>query len=398
MRETITAPTSDVLDTRARKIKQISETSRVSFEVRQQNDAFYLLFVNEKNDRFPIYSEGTYIIKRRLSDGKFIQIKVFIKNHEECYVRIYPMNERAVMEVFLFGKKIYSDINLPFSFADVLTEPFSEIKDATSGLVDWDFIFPEVNAYRFSAKMELASEIKSNLHLIQDAEDGAIDSDGNYVYIDDLKPQPEGKGGLNCSGFVKWVADGIYHAETGSYLSVKELKEKHLKQRGNRWSSKYEDRRDPYFGLDWIRNIAVEIESAHKGRQGSYKSTDVFDVPWAQYTEDVGFQIEELKLLMYYLAVNEPENIYLASINVPWGEGPILRQHIHTAVLIPIIENNNVYSDIVFERNIESNAEILAEKYPGAHILLTRIKSKPYFKLPELVKKAEMLDGDYFRR
>ena len=182
----------------------------MSFKVKVQNDSFYQLFINEADGRFPVYSQGTYIIKRNLEDGKFVQIKVFLKQHTECYARIYPLDDRTMMEVVLYGKTIYSDINLPFSFADVLVEPFGEIIDASSGVVDWQLIFPETSYFLFDGKLKLSTAIRENLPLIGDVEDGAMDSAGEYVFIEDLSPQPPEAGGFNCSGFVKWVGDGLY--------------------------------------------------------------------------------------------------------------------------------------------------------------------------------------------
>ncbi|HAK44690.1 MAG TPA: hypothetical protein DCO79_02050 [Spirochaeta sp.] len=398
MRELITAPTSDVLSVGEQLIEQLTDGSIVSFKVRVQNDSFYQLFINESNGRYPIYSKGTYIIKRNLEDGKFIQIKVFLKNHTECYVRLYPLDDRAMMELVLYGKTIYSDVNLPFSFADVLVEPFSEIIDASAGIIDWDLIFPDTASYLYEDKNKLSKEIRANLSLINDVDDGAMDYDGTFVYIDDLSPQLKNSQGFNCSGFVKWVGDGLYWSETGDYMSISDLKSKHLEQRGNRWSARHEDDRDPYFGLDWTRNIAVSIAEEQRKTELDYKSADVRDVPWATYTEDIGFPIEELKLIMYYLAVNEPQNIFLASVNESWGKEPILQQHIHTAVLVPLIDSAGGFKDQIFERNFESSADLLAERYPDAHVHLTRIKTGAGFNFPDLISQPSLGSGSYFRR
>lgn len=398
LRELITAPTSDVLSSEDRLIEQFTDGSRVSFQVREQLDAFYLLFVNEQNGLFPVYSKGTFIIKRNISDGKFVQIKVFLKNDPGCYARIFPMEDRAMMDIFLYEERIYKEINLPFSFAEALTESFSEIMDASSMTVDWDLIFPEAGGFLYSGKVDLINEIRAALPDIIDADDGAIDSDGSYVFINDLSSQPEESAGLNCSGFVKWVADGLYFSNTGNYMSIEDLKNKNLSERGNRWSLRHEDERDPYFGLDWTRNIALEIAEADENKNYDYNFADVDNIPWSSYVDDIGYPIKDLKLLAYYLAVKEPEYIYLASVNIPWGTEPILQQHVHTAVIIPYIDEKEVYQDLVFERNIESDTEKLAENYENAHIHLVRIRVSPGFKLPELKKKASIGPESIFRR
>ncbi|MDC7125241.1 MAG: hypothetical protein PQJ46_06730 [Spirochaetales bacterium] len=386
----ITAPTGDVLSMHERIIDQYTDGKRVRFEVQKQDGFFYLLFLNEVDGDFPVCGEGSYIIKRNLTDGKFVQVKVFLKDNPGCYVRLFPMDERAVMEIYLYGKKVYSKINLPFSFADILIEPFSEIINSTINIVNWDLVLGNVKQSLFAGKKDMLQQIRYYLPDLKDADDGAIDFDGSYVYIETLAPQPEGEGGLNCSGFVKWVADGIFLAETGKYMSIKDLKEKHLDERGNRWSRHNEEERDPYFGLDWSRNIAVSIEDASYGDVRGYKSADVDDVPWSKYTPDVGFPIKDLKLVMYYLAIMEPENIYIASVNVPWGTEPILQQHIHVVVLLPLIDENKDFKDLIFERNFESDSESLIKRYPNAHIHLVRIKTVSGIHLPEVTHKRSI--------
>ena len=61
------------------------------------------------------------------------------------------------MEIYLYGKKIYTDINLPYDFADVLTEPFSAVMDASAGTVDWNLIFPANDYGLYSDKIDLAA-------------------------------------------------------------------------------------------------------------------------------------------------------------------------------------------------------------------------------------------------
>ena len=396
LREIITAPTGDVLNSREKNYPQQSGRSRVKYDIKTQNDSFYMLFINEKDYRYPVYSSGTYIIRRNLDDGKFSQIKVFLKNDSECFVRIYPDNDRAVLELNIYGKQIYSGINLPYSFSDVLVLPFADIIKATAGIIDWDLIFPDRYSISSDSKMILLDEIRSELPKLSDEDDGALDADGEFRFIENL--QVMDTPGFNCSGFVKWVADGIYAGLTGKYMGIRELKEKFLDLRGNRWSARYESERDPYFGLDWTRNIATEIRSEWKHEESGYESADVTNVPWADYVEDIGFPIGELETIMYYLAVTEPSTLYLASVNIPWGEGPVLRQHVHTAVLLPSIKNRDDFDDVILERNFESNTESLEKRYPGAYVHLVRIEVPPVIKLPQLVNEEGLGDHNLFRR
>ena len=364
MIEYITAPKSDVLKLKTNIIEQTSNGNKIKFEIKQQNGSFYILFINQLDNRFPIYSPGTYIIKRDLSDGKFKQIKVFLKAEEDCYIRFFPLDERAMMDIYLYGKRIYNDINLSYSFANILTKPLNEIIQNTSVIINWELILGKTNTSLYQEKNKFATQIETNLHKLKEEQDGAIDQNGKYIYIENLQPQPPNKKGLNCSGFVKWATDSIYFAETKKYMPIETLKQKNIENRGNRWSYRNEDDRDPYFGLDWTRNIAITIKNAQNKNENNHKSADVTTTPWFRYTPDIGFQLKNLKLIMYYLAKTEPENIYLAAINKSWGKDPILQQHIHTAVLIPIIDKNNNLQDNIYESNQKTSAQQLINKIP----------------------------------
>ena len=395
-REYITAPTADVLALKPFVARQKLDGLRVNFKVETQDESFYLLFINEKDGKFPLYGRGSYIIKRSLDDGAFVQVKVFLNGEPDCFVRIYPFGDRAEMEIVMFGKPLYSKINLPYSFADVLVIPFADIIESAAGTVKWNLLLPEVTDNTFSLKQSMVTQIREILPELEDADDGALDANGRWVYIETLKLQ-EGKG-FNCSGFVKWVADSIFYGITGKYMSIENLKNKFLEERGNRWSDHHEDDRDPYFGLDWTRNIAAKIQTARRCEISGYEDNDVRSVPWSDWTEDVGFPIDDLKLVLYYLSVTEPDYIYLASINTSYGTEPVLRQHVHTAVMFPYLDDDGRFRDVVMERNFESDSESLKGRYEGAHVHLVRVRPVFGYKLPAVNEQHGFGPENFLRR
>jgi hypothetical protein len=205
-----------------------------------------------------------------------------------------------------------------------------------------------------------------------------MDAAGRYVYIETGKPQPAGRGGFNCSGFAKWVADGISVPATGRLLDIGVLKEKHPEARGNGLTAPYEDSLDPFFGLDWTRNIARELASIERESDRSIPVTagdpitanDVTDEPGYHYQANVGFPVSELGPLLYMLAVRRPQYFYLASINGDYGK-PRIPRHFHVVVLFPYFERNGEFKVAVFERESESNLTSLARRYPtmSAHLV-----------------------------
>lgn len=357
-----------------------SETAarRVRFQVQTQNDAFYLILTNENEEGFPLYSTGSYIIKRSLEDGSFVQAKIFLKNDAGSFVRLSPLGERSRLELYLYGSLAYRNLVLPLSFEELLFAPFSRIISLTTNRVDWGLIFPGAPPGG-SPIPSMISRLRERVKELPDMDDGAMDDQGRFVYIE--SGERSRAGGFNCSGFAKYVADGLYLPAEGRLMPVEPLKIKHPELRGNSWTERYEEERDPFFGLDWTRNIAAFLEGADPAEP---ESNDVRDVPFLEYTEDVGYPVEDLMSVLYYAAVAYPGDFYLASVSAEFGTDPPLRQHIHVVVLMPYLNERGELRTAVFERNRETGVDSLRRRYPDEFIHLVRIPGSPDFRLPEL--------------
>jgi hypothetical protein len=68
-----------------------------------------------------------------------------------------------------------------------------------------------------------------------------------------------------------------------------ELKKKPLDARGSFISRRFEEERDPFFGLDWSRNIAAALARLDGTSGVTAESQDVRKLPYWQYREDIGF-------------------------------------------------------------------------------------------------------------
>jgi len=195
-----------------------------------------------------------------------------------------------------------------------------------------------------------------------------MDENGNYVFIETLKRQSQDLAGLNCSGFVKWIIDGILRPRTGSRLSINPLKAP-FGDRGSLFSVNWEERRDPYFGLDWIRNLAAEANGTL--RSDKHRKLEEFEVrsdnfslvivnenrtfvtkSYPGFLHEAGYGIEGIHPLLYTLAVDEPFSFYLAAVNNEVGApatpqnqqgAPRLRQYFHVAALVPYFDEYGVF-------------------------------------------------------
>lgn len=349
-----------------------------------QNDHLYQLFLNEHRGRFPVYGAGSYILKRSLEDGRFVQVKVFLRTDEGFFARIFPDGRRSSMNLFINGKELYSGIPVPLRFEELLLAPFSEVVEATRHLVDWSLLRPTGTRESYKAVELMVTRARRELPFLPDAEDGAMDASGNLVYIESLAGM-EQLPGFNCSGFAKWVCDGIYRTRRDSLMAIEPLKEKHRAYRGTGWTTPREEERDPYFGLDWTRNLARTIAALERGVAPEAidpEAMDVRSVSLSNYTEDVGYPVDELRHVLYYLAVKEPGNFYLGSVNREFGSGPVLRQHSHVVVLFPYFSEAGSFEIAVLERNVETSLESLEKRYGGDYLHLVRVAADQNFDPP----------------
>ncbi|MFP4383099.1 MAG: hypothetical protein ACLFST_02490 [Spirochaetia bacterium] len=377
LKSLIWSPVSDLKAVPRLVYHQKEAFPKVTVDVQHTRESVYILFINNAELGLPVYSRGSYIIKRDKQDGSFVHLKVFYRSDPYFYVRIYPEESgdtvRASMNVYVMDHLVYEHLPVNTPFEKLLTAPFSSILNATADLVDWDLLLSDTDPALYKQSRDVVEAIRSKIPVMRDEEDGAQNSRGDFVYIETLSLQ-QGPGGFNCSGFAKWVADGIYYPLSGRYLEIEDLKVKHQDVRGNRWSTRWEDARDPYFGLDWTRNIARAVKEArYPGGTYDIESSDIKELPFSPYIEDVGIPLEHLSHNMFALAIRNPGKVYFGSVSVPRGDDPPLLQHVHVLVMIPYFEEQGRFSLAVFERSTENTLENVESRYPGGYIHLVSV-------------------------
>jgi hypothetical protein len=390
MKDTIFAPVRQAASAPRRLIEQPGGAGTVIFQTAVQDGALFLVFEPQGGSVSSLARAGTFIIKRSMKDGSFLQAKVFLQSDPGCFIRIAPASggARALMSLSLFGETLQKDIIVPASFQGLLTSPVSRLMDLTASAVDWPLALPAARTRGDERLTRIVAEIRRRLPRLGDAEDGAMDRDGSLVFIADGRPQKgTGAGGFNCSGFAKWVIDGFYGPLAGALTDIDMLKERGLSARGNRWSAPREEERDPYFGLDWSRNLARSLEQARTGELQPVEAMDVGDVDLFPYVEDVGYPVESLRTILSILSRREPGTFYLGSVNSSPGPGAGpggLRQHHHVVVLFPYVDQAGLFRSVVMERNVESTVDSLAARYPGSSVHLVRVSSEGDLVLPSV--------------
>ena len=210
-----------------------------------------------------------------------------------------------------------------------------------------------------------------------------MDGSGRMVYI--ATGAPAARGGFNCSGFAKWVVDGLYAPLAGHPMEIDALKSRNA-GRDNPWSTRFEEEMDPWFGLDWSRGLARTLAQEQAGNVPADADIDVRDADHLAYIRDVGYPVPRLQGLLYFLARRDPGKIYIGSVNAPSSavsEGtPTLRQHHHLVVLLPYFDADGAFQVVVMERNLRTSIPSLVRRYGGEYIHLVRIDPRGEFDPP----------------
>jgi hypothetical protein len=364
--------------------------SKVEVRSEAGKNEFMIILARERNNAYPGWAQGSWVLTRRVDTGAAVRIRTFLRSDPNIYVQFRPIDgdknqDKSLMDVTVYDAYIVHSMPIPFTFERLMTMPVEEVFSFLGDRFPRKYFDPLPALYKDSYTFR--DDVRKRLPNLTFRDDGAFDEQGNYVFIETLKSQ-DGAGGLNCSGFAKWVIDGLLRPVTGKRLAVQPLKDAFGK-RGTSFTAAYEDR-DLYFGLDWIRNLASiagkTLLSADFGKQEEFEVRKwTFPLvmersgntsaakSYPGFLEDVGFGIEGLHPLLYTLAVDEPGHVYLAAVNRTQGT-PRLRQYFHIAVLVPYFNEQGNFQVTLFESAEETSFARFKTRYPAGHFVnLVRI-------------------------
>jgi hypothetical protein len=192
--------------------------------------------------------------------------------------------------------------------------------------------------------------------------------------------------------------DGFYgQLAAGRLLGIAELKRRHLGLRGNRWSEGHEQGRDPYFGLDWARNLAAALGRAYGDPENGPEANDLRRLEYLEYREDVGYPVEELELALFLAAAREPGAFYLGSLNREMAGlpgQPVLRQHYHLVVLFPYFTADGEFRTAVFDLAREGSLADIRQRFAGHFIHLERLSARGSWAAPGALTPKTMSAKD----
>jgi hypothetical protein len=337
------------------------------------------------------------MLTRRKDTGAGTLIRIFLRSDQFTYIQFRPFDsEKSRMDVVLYGGFLVRSLPIAVPFERLYTMQLNDILRLAGDRVPLQYFNPEPQFY--ANHRRFVSQVRGSIGELRFADDGAIDENGNFVFIETLQAQPPASAGVNCSGFVKWLIDGILRPVTGTRLPITPLKAP-FGDRGSSFTANWERRRDPYFGLDWIRNLAAEANGTL--RSASHRALVEFEVrkdnfsqvmvsenrtfvthSYPGFLNEAGYGIEGLHPLLYTLAIDKPFSFFLAAVNTEIGApvtpdnlrgSPRFRQYFHVAALIPYFDEFGTFRIVVFESAAENSFASFRNRYPGHFVNLVEI-------------------------
>ncbi|MDR0494914.1 MAG: hypothetical protein LBG95_04730 [Treponema sp.] len=384
----------DAVLAKPRVLYNLDGGGRVELRAEAGQTEFMVIFARELNGAangnsglFPGWAQGSWILTRRKDTGAATRIRVFLRSDFNTYVQFRPFSaDKCFMDVVLYDAYAVHSMPLPVSLERLYTMPLTEVLNLAGVKFPRRYFEPDPQDYR--DQRLLIRKVRERLPELQFADDGAIDQEGRYVYIETGAAQRE-RPGLNCSGFTKWLIDGILRPESGKRMAIPPLKAP-FGERGSSYTDLWEELRDPFFGLDWIRNLASQAGTALRSPAfGSLNEIEVRHEPFSQvilrgknnsvtypypgFLGNAGYGVEGLQALLYTLAIDEPGRFYLAAVNNEMGPPmteenprgtPRMRQYFHVMAFIPYFTENGVFQIAVFESAAETSISAFKNRYP----------------------------------
>lgn len=346
----VTAPMAEFRPV-ARRVLTQSDRSLVLYRTEQQGGSRYFIYIATDGEAVDLVQPGTWIVRRRIEDGAFEQVKIFLQRDEGSFVRVTPDGSRSRLELYLAGARLYSAVPVPMSFERLLTASFGEIEAATASRIDWNLVQADVGHGGYRA-------IERFVDLTRRA-------------LPTLAPD------ITSTDFATWVADRLHRERAaGEPIATEWLAERHPDHRGTSWTASREADGNPFLALDWTRNLAREMAALDAGGDAAAidpEAMDVREVPVGIYHEDLGYAVAQVRQVLYWLALTEPGTAYLGSVSERVGDQTLVREHTSVVVLFPWFDAEGRLQVAALERGSETGIPSLLRRFGTEYIHLVRV-------------------------
>jgi len=407
------APVSEV---RRKSAEIVQNEAGVNFEVRyeENDDELCIVVAPQSKLRIDIYKEGisssqsieknvypknspgSWILYRDKSSGKPLRICYYFNPNADVYVQFRSEETKIYADMLIYDFYAIRSAPVGVSLNRLYTCSFADVYGFTKKILPWEYGFIVTGQYHPS--LQMIEVIRQSLNKIKYTEDSCYDKQGKLYSITKeslIEADNEDYLYLSDAGFDKWIIDGIVEPITGENTDVKKLLNPtivydYLGKNGV-LSQKY----NLSFSLDWTRNLAALCLSMRTNKEYTYKTggVDVTISPFVFYNNEgricstsgylsnTGYEINQLKSLMYILSVTEPSWFYLLAIREASDVSYEDMAFNKSAVLFPYFDDDGQFGCVVFENGIEMSLDEFIKKYSENNVFvhIERVKATDDF-------------------
>ena len=295
---------------------------------------------------------------------------IFFKPTRQIYMTVSPYEDRCKADAVVYGQRIYNGTVLPISWEKAAEKNFEDLIRTSKAVWDWDLLLAQQNKTQTRTVLAVEKQIDEKLPDLKLADYKAMSETGKWTDIADGSEYSRAL--VNSFGFVKWIADGFYRPATGRLMNLNDLVLKHFEEApNNHWLIKETFRRNPYFGLDWIKNIGLKLNRLTLP-DATVGEIEVKSIPFYGFTETAGIHTSALPFVLYWLAAENPSKFYLISYSSPspWSEDRTLLEHSKTAVAFPTIDYRGLLNVAYYENGVKIPIDQIEDRIKDANIFL----------------------------
>lgn len=307
---------------------------------------------------------------------------IYFKPGNSLYMIVRPYNDRVKVDVVVYNQRIYNEAVIPISWEEISKKNFEDIIEASNKLLDWDLLLASQPKSQTRAINLITQRIDKALPDIKWADQKALSPQGKWVNIDDGTEYSRNV--VNSFGFVKWIADGFYKPATGRMMDLNDLVEEHFTETpDNNWLIRETFKRNPYFGLDWIKNIGLKLNQLFVPNT-TVNEIQFKSIPFYGFNESAGYSSGTLEFLLYYAAAKHPSKFYFLSFSSssPWDKELTLLEHQRTAVAFPYIDYQGLLSVAYYESGKKLSQKELENRLGDNNVYLVSVELSHLFHLP----------------